>query len=403
MAERRQPAQRGLHSGRRPGVVRPRHRREPLLRESAHRPPGQRRDALHPGLRRLSGVQPLACQHPDRQVPTAPRGYRLDRRPGRRGVARAGPAQQAVASRGVPESRLPPVLRRQVAPRRHRRRSGGLRLSDQQGGLEGRIAQGRVLRPVGQPEAGVRPRRRIAAAPARQGDRTLHQRSSGPAVSRLSVVLLGAWTDPDQPGALGAVSCKGVCSRSTGATVPVRSEPARSAGGRLPGLCGHDRRHGRGSRPGARCTGSVRARREHDRLLHVRQWRRLFRRLLLRVDVAPARRQGAPVGGRDSRALPCPSSRGGGAGDHLRGAGIGHRLLSHAPGAGRSGHTGGAVDRRAHPGPAAAGPAGPGHFGTRPVLALPPLRQPGRRSLIDSQTGAMEADSLPRRPSQRAV
>ena len=39
------------------------------------------------GYAACASVQPLARQHPDRQVPAAPRGDRLDRRPGRRSVA----------------------------------------------------------------------------------------------------------------------------------------------------------------------------------------------------------------------------------------------------------------------------------------------------------------------------
>ena len=98
----------------------------------------------------------------------------------------------------------------------------------------------------------------------------------------------------------------------------------------------------------------LRAGREHDRLLYVRQrWRR-HRRRFLRLDAAAARRQGTPVGGRHSRTPLCPRSGRGGGRDHVRRAGFGHRLLPHAPGSGGAGDTGRAGDRRPQHGPAAA-------------------------------------------------
>ena len=47
--------------------------------------------------------------------------------------------------------------------------------------------------------------------------------------------------------------------------------------------------------------------------------------------------KGTPVGGRHPRAAVRPLSRRGGAGDHVRGTGVGYRFLPHAAGLGRSG------------------------------------------------------------------
>ena len=89
--------------------------------------------------------------------------------------------------------------------------------------------------------------------PLRHG--AIHRRPPRSAVSGLPVVLLGARADPDQPGALGAVSRQGRRSWSTAATVPVRRQSAGAAGGGLPGLCWDDR----GGRPGTRRPGALRA------------------------------------------------------------------------------------------------------------------------------------------------
>ena len=127
-------AQRRLHPGRRPRLVRRELLRAEALAHAEHRPAGRRRHALHRRLRRRAGLLADPGEHPHRQVP-APHAHERDPLPERRALQgaqqRPGPAaprhrearrRRSDRGRGLSPGRLPDGHGRQVARRRQTRR-----------------------------------------------------------------------------------------------------------------------------------------------------------------------------------------------------------------------------------------------------------------------------------------
>ena len=182
---------------------------------------GARRDALHPGLRRLPGVQPVARQHPDRQVPAAPRGDRLDRGSVRRGVASSWGGTAGCCPRRTSgaceadEVTFTEVFRTAgyrtfFAGKWHLGDTGAdpedFGFEVNKGGWRVGLPMGGYFAPWDNPK--LEPGPAGESLPLRLGRETVavHRRPPRPAVPGLPFLLLRARADPDQPRPLGAVS-----------------------------------------------------------------------------------------------------------------------------------------------------------------------------------------------------
>ena len=208
--------------------------------------------AVHPGLRRLPGVQPLAGQHHDGQVSGTPRHHRLDRRGDGRGMAQGAARYEAAAARlrsatcRQTRSRWPRRFAQAGYPtffagKWHLGDDGSIRRitasRSTEGGWRRRQPIGRLLLALQESEAGRRSRGRIAApAPGRRNG-NVHRAAQGRTVPRVPDLLLRPRTDSDQPRSFGQSTARRPSTPGPpNDSLPDRSHDARPASAGQPDL-----------------------------------------------------------------------------------------------------------------------------------------------------------------------